>query len=236
MSDQLDRCRVICHMITSIDGKINGGFEEQADAEQSGAYYMQKLEEYSKSMAIGCVTSKQSVCKQQVELSQYTGISVPEGDYIVEENADRYYISFDRKGSIHWESNTFTHEGMPEYIVLSVLTAQAPKEYLAYLRSIGLPYVIAGEEEMDIPLALKKLKENFGIEQLALCGGGILNGAFLKAGVIDELSIVMYPYIQGNAENRSVMELSGGKYLKKMSAQKAEILEDGGIHLVFRPE
>lgn len=235
MNSILNRCRVVCHMVTSIDGKINGGFEEQADVAQSGTYYMQKLEEYSKSMAIGRVTSKQSVCKQQVDLSNYANSDVPEGDYIIENTTDRYYISFDRKGSVHWESNIFAHEGMPEYTILSVLTAQAPREYLAYLRSIKLPYIIAGEEEMDIPLALQKLKKYFGIEQLALCGGGIINGAFFKAGVIDELSMVVYPYIQGNAEARSVIELSGGECFKKMSAIKAEILEDGGIHLVFQP-
>lgn len=235
MNDKLDRCRVICHMITSIDGKINGGFEEQADAEQSGMYFMQKLEEYSKSMAIGQITNKQLVCDNQVNLSEYAGIEVPEGDFITEASADRYYISFDRKGSLHWQSNVFAHEGMPEYKILAVLTAKATKEYLAYLRSVGVPYVIAGDEEMDIPLALRKLKEHFGIEQLALCGGGILNGAFFKADMIDELSIVIYPYIQGNAENRSVIELLGEHHFKKLPAKKAQILDDGGVHLVFTP-
>lgn len=235
MNDKLDRCRVVCHMITSIDGKINGGFEEQADAEQSGMYYMQKLEEYSKSMAIGQITNKQLVCDNQVNLSEYSGIDVPDGDFITETSADRYYISFDRKGSLHWQSNLFTHEGMPEYKILSVLTGKATKQYLAYLRSVGVPYIIAGDEEMDIPLALRKLKTHFGIEQLALCGGGILNGAFFKADMIDELSIVMYPYIQGNAENRSVIELLGENHFQKLIAKKAEILDDGGVHLVFSP-
>lgn len=235
MNDKLNRCRVVCHMITSIDGKINGGFEEQADSEQSGLYYMQKLEEYSKSMAVGQATNKQLVCDNQVDLSEYTGVDVPDGDFIVENSADRYYISFDRKGTLHWQSNIFTHEGMPEYKILAVLTEKATKEYLAYLRSVRVPYIIAGEEEMDLPLALRKLKDHFGIEQLALCGGGILNGAFLKADVIDELSIVMYPYIQGNAEMRSVIELLGEQHFKKMSAQKAKLLDDGGVHLVFYP-
>lgn len=45
----------------------------------------------------------------------------------------------------------------------------------------------------------------------------------------------MYPYIQGNAEMRSVIELLGEQHFKKMSAQKAALLDDGGVHLVFYP-
>lgn len=119
------------------------------------------------------------------------------------------------------------------YMFLSVVTGQASKEYLAYLRSIELPYIIAGKEGLDIPLALRKLKEEFEIEQLALCGGGILNGAFFKADMIDELSMVMYPYVQGNAEARSVLEMLGTQHYAKMNAAKAQIMEDGGVHLVF---
>ena len=237
MSEKLNRCRVVCHMVTSIDGKINGGFEEQEGAEQSGMFYMEQLERYSRCMAIGRATSSELVCDHKADLTVFADAVVPEGDYVVKNPGDRYYISFDRKGSVHWQSNIFSHEEMGEtdtpYMFLSVVTEQASKEYLAYLRSIELPYIIAGKEDLDIPLALRKLKEEFGIEQLALCGGGILNGAFFKADMIDELSMVMYPYVQGNAEARSVLEMLGTQHYAKMNATKAQILEDGGVHLVF---
>ena len=43
--------------------------------------------------------------------------------------------------------------------------------------------------------ALSKLKAYFGINKLLLEGGSILNGAFQRAGVIDELSLVVVPTV-----------------------------------------
>ena len=40
-----------------------------------------------------------------------------------------------------------------------------------------------------------KLKTIFGIDRLLLEGGSIINGSFLRADVIDELSLVVAPII-----------------------------------------
>ncbi|MBQ4095328.1 MAG: dihydrofolate reductase family protein [Oscillospiraceae bacterium] len=40
-----------------------------------------------------------------------------------------------------------------------------------------------------------KLKEKFGCEVLLLEGGSIINGAFQRADVIDELSLVVAPIV-----------------------------------------
>ena len=71
MSEKLNRCRVVCHMVTSIDGKINGGFEEQEGAEQSGMFYMEQLERYSRCMAIGRATSSELVCDHKADLTVF---------------------------------------------------------------------------------------------------------------------------------------------------------------------
>jgi riboflavin biosynthesis pyrimidine reductase len=76
-----------------------------------------------------------------------------------------------------------------------VLTHQVDSRYLSYLQSVGIPYIFAGEDEIDVPEALMKLKTYFGIEHLLLEGGSIINGAFQRAGVIDELSLVVDPVV-----------------------------------------
>lgn len=35
----MNRCKVICHMMTSIDGKIDGKFMEEKGCSVSGDYY-----------------------------------------------------------------------------------------------------------------------------------------------------------------------------------------------------
>ena len=53
---------------------------------------------------------------------------------------------------------------------------------------------------------MHRLRAEFGIETLSLQGGGIINGAFLKAGLLDELSLLIYPGIDGLSGVPSVFE------------------------------
>lgn len=74
-----------------------------------------------------------------------------------------------------------------------MLTKQVDKRYLGYLESMAIPYIFAGETEIDVKLALFKLKNIVGCEALLLEGGSIINGYFQRADVIDELSLVIAP-------------------------------------------
>jgi len=42
---------------------------------------------------------------------------------------------------------------------------------------------------------LVKLKKYFDIKTMVLGGGALINGAFLKAGLVDQISLVIAPYI-----------------------------------------
>ena len=56
-------------------------------------------------------------------------------------------------------------------------------------------YIFAGETKIDVKIALEKLKTLMGINSILLEGGSIVNGYFERAGVIDELSLVVAPII-----------------------------------------
>mgnify|MGYP003290364475 CR=1 FL=1 len=58
-----------------------------------------------------------------------------------------------------------------------------------------IPYIFAGETEIDVKIALEKLKSLVDINYILLEGGSIVNGYFQRAGVIDELSLVVAPII-----------------------------------------
>lgn len=61
----------------------------------------------------------------------------------------------------------------------------------------------------DLPLALQILGKTFGLKTLLLEGGGRINGAFLKAGLIDEISLLVYPGIDGLAGVPTIFEYTG---------------------------
>lgn len=70
-------------------------------------------------------------------------------------------------------------------------------------------FIFAGEDGLDLPHALDILGSEFGIKAVSLQGGGIINGAFLKAGLIDEISILIYPGIDGLSGIPSIFESVG---------------------------
>jgi 2,5-diamino-6-(ribosylamino)-4(3H)-pyrimidinone 5'-phosphate reductase len=65
------------------------------------------------------------------------------------------------------------------------------------LRDKGISYVVAGQESVDLARALEQLGEHFGIRTLLLEGGGHINGGFLEAGLVDEVSLLLVPGIDG---------------------------------------
>src|SRR5215468_4625884 len=87
--------------------------------------------------------------------------------------------SIDGQGKIAWGRSDIG--GDP---VVAVLTKQVSDPHLAGLRHDGVSYIFAGEQELDLGLALEILNRELGIERLLLEGGRGSNGAFLRAGLI----------------------------------------------------
>ena len=53
----------------------------------------------------------------------------------------------------------------------------------------------AGEDEIDVELALRILYDHIGADCLLLEGGSVVNGYFQRAGAVDELSLVVAPVV-----------------------------------------
>ena len=104
-------------------------------------------------------------------------------------------------GKLRWSSADIEGDHL-----ISVLSERAPAEYLAVLRNTGISYVVAGESAVDLVKAVNLLGEHFGIRRLLLEGGGHINGAFLEAGLLDELSLLVAPGIDGRHDIPAVFD------------------------------
>ncbi|MBQ7976767.1 MAG: dihydrofolate reductase family protein [Clostridia bacterium] len=124
-------------------------------------------------------------------------------DFIPDNLTGFYAVSFDPKGKLGWKSNRIIDEdpGYGDAQIIEVLTEQVDGRYLAYLQSMYIPYIFAGEKEIDVKIALKKLKNLMDINCLLLEGGSVINGYFERADVVDELSLVVAPIV-ANAEDK----------------------------------
>ncbi len=94
---------------------------------------------------------------------------------------------------MHWGER---HDITGDHVVM-ILTEAAPDAHLDALRRAGVSYLFGGAEHIDLALVLEKLASTFGIRRLLVEGGGRINGSFLYAGLVDELSLLLAPAVDG---------------------------------------
>ena len=203
----MNRPYVICHMLTSIDGKTTGSFlDDNRCKEAIDKYYQMHASHKFVSFACGRVTMEEGFTKGYYpNLSNFSDEILPLIDHVEEQYGLNYAICFDRYGKLGWKSNRINDEleGYDKTYIIEVLTEQVDQRYLRYLESLNIPYIFAGKEDIDINLALKKLYHYFNINKLLLEGGPTLNTAFLKANAIDEVSVVVAP-LTGTIDDKPI--------------------------------
>ncbi len=87
--------------------------------------------------------------------------------------------------------------GWEGWHTLHLVSPAAPRDYLAFLRDRRVPYLVTGKEHVDLAAAMTKLSTLLGIERVVSTAGSRLNGALLRAGLVDELSLVLLPALIG---------------------------------------
>ena len=207
----MNRPYVVCHMTVSLDGKVTGDFLSAPESARSvDAYYQIHREYRADGFACGRVTMEGSFTGGWYpDLSEFAPTDSREDDP-GDVTGGFFAVAFDPHGRLGWKSSRIVDAdedpGYDKARILEVLTKPVSSRYLTYLRSLGIPYIFAGDTQIDVEVALRKLKNCFGIQTLLLEGGSILNGAFQRAGVIDELSLVMAPLVANAADKPLFMD------------------------------
>lgn len=123
--------------------------------------------------------------------------TVPEGDFVADHDTQMYYVSIDPSGKLDWQYNVVDYGGIDAHVI-EVLTETVGAPYRDFLRRQGISYIIAGEDSLDMEMALEKLNSVFGMQRVMIGGGGVLNWSFLHAGLVDEVSLVVAPFADGD--------------------------------------
>ena len=178
---------IICHMMASLDGRIDCDMTEQID--DTNHYYEALDQLECPSVMEGKITLvKHSALPGAFQGTQPYKDAGRQVYKAVE--AEGYAIGVDTSGTLLWGDDTTEHFGKP---LLMILSEKASEEYLAYLKSKQISYLTIGQDAIDLKAAMEILRSEFGVERLAVVGGGHINGSMLDLGLIDEVSM-MYGY------------------------------------------
>lgn len=229
-----DRPYVVCHMTSSVDGRIK---VRRWLAEADGHYERIHAALGGDAWMCGRITMQgyADSAEPLPEAPADDGVRVSRDDHVAKRDADGYAVALDARGRLDWGArNDITGDH-----VVVVLTESVPDEHLRALKAGGQSYLFAGEREVDFALAVRKLKSLFGIERLLVEGGGHINGSMLRAGVIDELSLLLAPAVDGVSGTPAVFDFRGeesdsmGKR-RKLDLKSCEQLDDGTVWLRYR--
>jgi len=220
---------VICHMMSSVDGRTltenwgrvkgMGAYEETANSYKANAW------------VCGRTRMERDFASSRPLKLRSNGKALPKTDHLASLDARSFAIAVDKDGKLNWEKASI---GGDHLVV--VLNEGVSSAYLGHLRDKKISYIFGGKRELDLKLVLEKLWEGFFIRKLLLEGGGHLNGSFLKAGLIDELSVLHLPVADCNMGSPSIFEDSVGNKLpvSKLELLKVKKLENDVLWLRYK--
>lgn len=224
---------VICHMVTSVDGKILGDRWGRLPGGQTTADLFESTAESFGIPAwlVGTTTMKEFMGEDQPLPKGRPRL--PREDYLAKPKAKHLAIGADSKGVLRFQES----EVDGDHVVLLV-TDRVSNAYLAHLRDAGVSYLFCGKDHVDLRVALSKLREKLGLRQLMLQGGGTFNGAMLKEGLVDELSQIIVPIADGGGPEITGVFDAPGEPLPKAAAtlrlKSHKVLDGGCIWLRYR--
>lgn len=124
--------------------------------------------------------------------------------FVGECSSKRMMVALVPEGDVRFTSNKLRGDN-----IIVVLGEKVSADYLEFLEDMQISYVFAGREGTDLKKAMENICHDFDIYRLSVQGGGITNGGFFQAGLVNELSVIISPQIDGNAGSISIINYPG---------------------------
>lgn len=193
---------VICHMMSPLDGRLI-----VADWAASTGHPIEKLVEVYDDLH-DQIGADAWICGRTTGEEFADGLDRP---YEVSGTAVRplhnasagkvtYAVILDPQGRLRWDKSDVNGDH-----VIVVVSDRVPDSHLVGLKDSGVSYIVSGET-IDLQAVLDVLASAFGIKRVMLEGGAKTNGDFLKAGLVDEISYILFPAIGGKSGTPAVFE------------------------------
>jgi len=197
---------IICHMGTSIDGRLHPSRFTPAAAGVSSNVLRGHYERIHDSFeADGWIVGRKTMSEMAKgsERAIHNAPKVVRETHLGNRNGRQLAVGIDPLGRVHYGKDNVG--GDHAVAVLNVTDT-----HLAELRMDGVSYVFAGPKGDDLAGAVVQIGSMFGVRKLLLEGGGSINGAFLKHKLIDEFSTLIFPGVDGVAGTQSIVDYHGG--------------------------
>ncbi len=188
---------IVCHMMTSVDGRIDCAMTEHLPGVTE---YYDTLEELDVPTRVsGRMTAELEMADPgRFSDDEYRPLGKEAFSRAVQ--ADGYEVIADSHGSLLWDN----YRGDRPLLIL--LSESVSLSYLTYLDSLHISWIATGKDGIDLVRATEILAREFSVRRMAIVGGGRINAGFLRAGLLDEVSILIGAGIDGRGGMAAVFD------------------------------
>ena len=188
----------ICHMMISVDGRIDCAMTSKLRGVED--YYTTPEEINVPTTVSGRVTAELEMAEPGTFVPESKESYGQEG-FSKQADAEGYEVIVDTNGKLLWPDAS----GMSKpYLILT--SKKVTKEYLHYLDGQHISWIACGDESVDLVRASEILFEQFHVERMGIVGGSNINTAFLEAGLLDEISLLIGAGIDGRGGMPAVFD------------------------------
>lgn len=221
---------IVCHMMSSIDGHALTDGWDRPFKQRAGELYESLAQEFSFDAWICGRVTMQEISHGKDYPRGLAKSPLPRTHHFANRDATLYAVSIDPDGKVAWKSN----EVLDSHIV-EVLTEAVADDYLAYLQAIGVSYIFSGETEIDLGRVVAILGEELGLKRLIVEGGPTISGSFVNAGLVDEVSVLILPLVDGRGEHPASFEIpmSAWKAPTYLALTSAQVQDGGAVWLRY---
>jgi 2,5-diamino-6-(ribosylamino)-4(3H)-pyrimidinone 5'-phosphate reductase len=205
------RPRVILHNAVSIDGRTTGL------AANLGLFYG-LTDRWDEDVTLAGSDTVLAALRQSAEASPPASASNAAGGRLA---------VIDSRGRVKDWRHVKAWPFWSEFV--SVDTDDTPRQHREYLRYQEVEEITAGNHRVDLALALEELAERYGAHTVRVESGGTLNGALLRQGLVDEVSLLLHPVLVGGMSPHTIfrtMDVDTDVPIE-MKLSDCQVLDDG---------
>jgi 2,5-diamino-6-(ribosylamino)-4(3H)-pyrimidinone 5'-phosphate reductase len=216
-------------LVTSLDGKISSGDRDVLDVDsdwnringvKEGLYQYYDLEKQTDSSFF---QSGRVFAKIGINQREPAATSIPVTGVII-----------DNKPHLTKKGIRYLASWLKRIVIITTNRHHLAKDIAENV------HVLECQKTVDFKNTFKTLLKEYGIKRMTIQSGGTLNAELLRAGLIDELSIIIAPLLVGGATTSTLIDgeaLHTIEDLKKLKAPEfisCNLLKHSYIHLCYR--
>ncbi len=132
------------------------------------------------------------------------GPELPESELrrdVIPRRTPLWFVVADSRGRVDW---SFTGDNTTSLLIL--VCDATPLGYLQLLHDKGIGHLNAGRGQVDLEEGLAKIAAVLGADTVVADSGGTFNAALLRAGLVDEIDVVILPGLIGGTGTPSIMD------------------------------